>query len=66
MGKPLTETVTITRPVDPRIAELVSFARYVDERVAKRADGYRTIESCTDAEMVAMANAYWDRQHGED
>lgn len=66
MSKPLTETITVTRPVDPRIADLVHFARYVGECVKSRADGYRDIESCSDADLIKMANSYWDRAHGED
>ena len=53
----LKETVTIARPVDPRIADLVRFAR----RLAGK-----NIERMTDEELIAAARDYWDEQHGED
>lgn len=56
-----TETVTVTRPIDPRLADLIRFARYVEE--TRRRVGGRLL---SDAEMVDEANAFWDQQHGED
>lgn len=55
--KPLEETVTVRRPVDPRIADLVYFARSLS--------GY-TIDNLSDDQLVTLAKDFWDTQHGED
>lgn len=49
----ITETVTVTRPVDPRIADLVRFAQSLGVEL-------------TQAELVERAKDFWDTQHGED
>jgi hypothetical protein len=54
---PLEETVTVRRPVSPRIADLVYFARSL---------AGKDIKSMTDDELIAAANAYWDAAHGDD
>ena len=53
----LTETFAVTRPVDPRIADLVRFAR----RLAGK-----DLATMSDADLLAVAQAFWDEQHGED
>ena len=55
----LTETITVTRPVDHRIADLVYFAKYLVETG-------KDPKTMTDDQLVASANSFWDRQHGED
>lgn len=53
----LKETVLVTRPVDPRIADLVHFAhRLIGVDIA----------AMTDAELIAFARRFWDERHGED
>lgn len=59
--EPLTETVTVTRPIDPRLADLIYFARFV-EKTRERVGG----RVLSDSEMVDEARAYWNRAHGED
>jgi hypothetical protein len=54
---PLEETVTVTRPVPVHIADLVLFARTLQGK---------EVGKMKDAEMVALAREFWDRQHGED
>ncbi len=53
----LTETVVVTRPVDPRIADLVRFAR----RLAGK-----DVALMSDDELIAAARDFWNEQHGED
>lgn len=53
----LKETVTITRPVDPRIADLVHFARSLASK---------DIKKMTDDELISAAKDYWESAHGED
>lgn len=59
MADPLIETVTVERPVDPRIADLVHFAR----ESIRRAQGRYSVP---DNELITWAREYWDREHGED
>ena len=49
----ITETVTVTRRVDPRIADLVRFAQFLEVKMSQD-------------ELVRAANVFWDNQHGED
>lgn len=56
-GAQLVETAVSTRPVDPRVADLVLFARSLPSR---------DVEALTDEELAALARDFWDRQHGED
>ena len=62
--KKLTETVTITREVDSRIADLVYFYQYV----IKNCEGRITFETLAedDERLIKLANEFWDMQHGED
>lgn len=53
----LKETVTITRPVSGRIADLVYFAKSL---------AGKDIKAMTDDELIKLANEFWDHQHGED
>jgi len=61
----LKETVTTERNVDPRIADLVYFFRYVicklDDNVTIAA-----LKKMTDQDILKFAHSFWDRQHGED
>jgi hypothetical protein len=61
MADKLTETVTITREIDPRIADLVRFGRVA--RALRITFGERDV---TDAELIAAAQAFWEAQHGDD
>ena len=67
----LKETVTIERPVDPRIADLVYFVRYVGEHLRHKGNeaiisAAGPIDSLSDETLIALAHSFWDRQHGED
>lgn len=54
---PLTETVTVTRPVDGRIADLVNFYKYVKHRMKAG--------ELTDEQLINLAYDFWDMEHGE-
>jgi hypothetical protein len=54
MDEKITETVTVTRPVDPRIADLVRFAQWLG------------VKGLTQEQLVQCAKDFWDNQHGED
>jgi len=56
----LKKTVTIQVTVDPRIADLVYFVKYLC-----RTAGQGILEM-TDDELVASAESFWDTRHGED
>jgi len=67
--KELTETVTIQRKVDGRIADLVYFYKFVLSKY------YEASRSCSpgarpvplsDDKLIGYAKEFWDRQHGED
>lgn len=58
--EPLTKTVTVKVKVDPRIADLVHFVKYVREAHAER---YLIMN---DDDLVQAAESFWDMQHGED
>jgi hypothetical protein len=52
------ETVEITRPVDPRIADLVLFAYTV-----------LSLENCqylSNDRVIELAKQFWEREHGSD
>jgi len=53
----LKETVTVTREVDPRIADLVYFAKSLSGK---------DIKAMTDEELIRAAKDFWDTRHGED
>lgn len=57
MKEPLTETVTIQRPVPQHIRDLVLFAKSLQGR---------DLKAMTDEELITSARAFWDNQHGED
>jgi hypothetical protein len=42
--------------VDPRIAELVEFAKFVGKDPT----------AMSDATLIALAREFWEREHGED
>ncbi len=56
----LKKTVTVQVKVDPRIADLVNFVKYVREEHAE------TYLIMSDQELIAAAESFWDTQHGED
>ncbi len=56
----LKKTVTVTVPVDWRIADLVYFAKRMGKRYGEK------IKDLTDEELIAEAEDYWDSAHGED
>ncbi len=57
LNMPLTEKVTINRVVDPRLTDLVLFARTL---VGK------DIKALTDDELIGLARDFWETQHGDD
>lgn len=52
----LKETVSITRPVAPHIADLVRFAQRIGGRALQMSN----------EELIAAAKAFYEEQHGED
>lgn len=56
----LKKTVTVRVKVDPRIADLVHFVKYVREVHGER---YLILN---DDDLVQAAESFWDTQHGED
>lgn len=58
--EPLKKTVTVQVNVDPRIADLVHFVKYVREIHAEK---YLIMN---DDDLVQAAESFWDTQHGED
>lgn len=58
--EPLTKVVTTRVKVDPRIADLVNFVKYVRETHAEK---YLLM---SDEELIAAAESFWDTRHGED
>jgi hypothetical protein len=57
---PLQETVTIVRDVPQSIADLVRFARRLEKQHGV------DLKGLTDDQLVKIARAFWDTQHGED
>ena len=55
----LTETVTVEREVPRVIRDLVLFALYLRE---VKVD----FNNVSNKELIAHANDFWDREHGED
>jgi hypothetical protein len=53
----LKETVTVTREVSPRIADLVYFAKSLSGK---------DIKSLSDEELIRLAKDFWESRHGED
>ena len=54
----LTETVTVIRPLDPRIADLVRFGQEI-----------LSLKDCqflSNAGLIERAHVFWQRQHGDD
>lgn len=58
--EPLTKVVTTRVKVDSRIADLVYFVKYIRETYAE------TYLKMSDDELIAAADNFWDRRHGED
>lgn len=58
--EPLTKVVTARVKVSQTIADLVYFVKYIREEHAEK---YLLM---SDDELVAAAESFWDRQHGED
>lgn len=56
----LTETVTITRKVDSRIADLVYFLKFMFDKSSMIAH-----DDFTDEQLINYAKEFWDIQHGE-
>lgn len=56
----LMETITVTRSVEPYIADFVYFAHYL------RQNNKSVTIDLTDQELVTQAKMFFDRQHGED
>lgn len=56
----LKKTVTVTVPVDWRIADLVYFVKSLRTRAGAG------ILEMTDEELIAAAESFWDTRHGED
>lgn len=56
----LTETVTVTRPIDSRIADLVYFAKALAKRHSL------DLKGLTDEQLIEAANDFWESQHGEE
>ncbi len=56
----LKKTVTVQVKVDPRIADLVNFVKYVREEHAEK---YLIMN---DDDLIAAAESFWDTRHGED
>lgn len=61
MSGQICETFTFKRPVDPQIADLVNFVHFMGEIC-----GHWFPKQPNDNELIRLAQAYWDRQHGED
>ena len=59
MDKPLTEKVTIERPVTGTILELIRFARAVASSATPE-------QIADDDYMIRRANNYWDYHHGDE
>lgn len=59
MSDKIIETVTIDRPLDRRLADLIHFARYITYINTSRE------QLADDKYMAAEAHAWWDMQHGE-
>lgn len=60
MSQELTKVVTVRVKVDPRIADLVNFVKYVREEHAEK---YLIM---SDEDLITAAESFWDTQHGED
>lgn len=56
----LKKTVTMTVPVDWRIADLVYFVKRMSSRHGEN------LKNLTDEQLIAAAEDYWDSAHGED
>ena len=56
----LKKTVTVTVKVSGRIADLVYFAKRLNNRYGEK------LKDLTDAELIEEAEDYWDSAHGED
>ncbi len=56
----LKKIVTVQVKVDPRIADLVNFVKYVREEHAEK---YLIMN---DDDLIAAAESFWDTRHGED
>lgn len=56
----LKETVTVTRDVPSNIADLVYFAKYLQEHHGV------DLKGISDEKLVLAARSFWDRQHGHD
>jgi hypothetical protein len=54
----LIETVTVTREVPSRIADLVYFVRFVSNTY--------NASNLTDEELIKLAHDFWENQHGEE
>lgn len=54
----LKKTVTIQVKVDPRIADLVYFAKYLRKN--------HDVVTMNDEQLINAAESFWDMQHGED
>jgi len=59
----LTKTVTVRVKVDPRIADLVYFARAMGRKYGK---DLASDADVSNEELIEDAEAFWDSQHGED
>ena len=59
MTKPLTEKVTIERPVTGTVLELIRFARSV-------ASNSTPEQIADDDYMIRRANNYWEHHHGDE
>jgi len=56
MVKKYIEERVIKVEVDPRIAELVEFAKFVGKDPT----------ALSDATLIALARKFWEREHGDD
>jgi hypothetical protein len=61
---PLTETITVTRPVDDRIADLVNFYKYVVSYEG-HVDPKTQSLAQDDKRLITLASRFWDMEHGE-
>lgn len=59
----LKKTVTVQVKVDGRIADLVYFARAMGKKYGK---DLASEDDVSNEDLVEDAEAFWDRQHGED
>lgn len=60
----LKKTITVTVPVDPRIADLVYFVKQLRNR-EKAIKDFKLMEA-DDNQLIQAAEDFWDHYHGED